>query len=131
MAKNPQKPEAGTSGKITVTYKGIHDSIDYLGYHMPKGKAVEVDEQSARRVMGNSFFDVTGVSEEKPTFDSAEEAIEAERAKHKAEIEELTRLHAEEMERSAESLKAGWKEQHDELVAENERLKAQLAGPDA
>lgn len=127
MAK--EKVPVATGKKITVTYKGVNDSVDYLGVTMRKGEPVEVTEDKARIVKGNAFFDVQGLPDEPETFATADDALEAERAKHDDELAELTRLHSEAMKDQAESLKAGWKQQHDAMQKRIDELEAELKGP--
>lgn len=128
MAKDKAAVPAAAK-KITVTYKGINDSVDYLGVTMKKGEPVEVTEANARIVKGNAFFDVQGLPDDPETFATADEALEAERAKHDDEMAELTRLHSEAMQAQADSLKAGWKQQHDAMQKRIDELEAELAGP--
>lgn len=112
-----------------VTYNGDLDAIDYLGYRMKRGEAVEVDADTAKFLQGNDYFDVEGVDADDPASNVApEDALAAERAAHQAEIDKLNAEHADALSKQAEALKAGWQEQHDALVAENEQLKAQIAG---
>lgn len=129
MAREPKPPVQTGSKKITVTYKGIQDSLDYLGVTMKKGEPVEVSEANARVVKGNPFFEVAGLPDEPETFATAEDAIEAERAKHDEEMAELTRQHSEAMQAQADSLKAGWKQQHDAMQKRIDELEAELKGP--
>lgn len=128
MAKDKAAVPAAAK-KITAEYKGVNDEVHYLGYHWFKGTPIEVSESAARQVKGNAFFDVQGLPDEPETFATADEALEAERAKHDDEMAELTRLHSEAMQAQADSLKAGWKQQHDAMQKRIDELEAELAGP--
>lgn len=113
--------------QASVTYTGDQDSLNYAGYEFKRGEAVDVDEKTARFLRDNDYFEVSGLSAEDPASSVApEDALAAERAAHQTEIDTLNAEHAKAMQDQADSLKAGWKEQYDELVAENEALKAQL-----
>lgn len=128
MAKNNTEKVTAKAARVTVTYKGINNTIDYLGYTMPQGKPVEVDEKTARMLIGNAFFEIAGVQPEAEKFNSTEDALEAEREKHRKEIAELTAQHGRSMEEAAESLKADWENQRNQMQAEIDGLKAQLSG---
>lgn len=123
-----QKAPATAGKKITVTYKGINDSVDYLGTTLVKGVPTEVSEHNARIVKGNAFFEVAGLPDEPETFATAEDALEAERQKHADEMAELTRQHSEAMQAQADSLRAGWKQQHDTMQKRIDELEAELKG---
>lgn len=121
--------KAKKQAQVSVTYQGDLDSIDYQGYTFPRGEAVEVDEGVAKFLASNDYFDVQGVTADDPATGVApEDALAAERAAHQADIDKLNAEHKAAMEAQADSLKAGWQEQYDALVAENEQLKAALAG---
>jgi hypothetical protein len=125
-------PKAKKQAQVSVTYRGDLDAIEYQGYHLPRDEAVEVDEGVAKFLANNDYFDVEGVTPDEPASTVApEDALAAERSAHQAEIDKLNAEHKAAMEAQADSLKAGWQEQHDALVAENEQLKAALAGDQA
>lgn len=112
-----------------VTYIGDLESIDYQGYHLPRGEAVEVDEGVAKFLADNDYFNVEGVTPDDPASGvQPEDALAAERAAHQAEIDKLNAEHADALKAQADALRAGWQEQHDALVAERDALKAQLSG---
>lgn len=123
-------PKAKKQAQVRVTYNGDMEAIDYQGYHLPRGEAVEVDESVAKFLQGNDYFDVEGVTAEDPASTVApEDALAAERAAHQADIEKLNAEHKAAMEAQAESLKAGWEEQHAADQAEIARLNGLLNNP--
>ncbi|MEX3972252.1 hypothetical protein [Paraburkholderia caribensis] len=120
MGKAKKQPQ------VKVTYNGDLDAIDYQGYHMPKGEPVEVDESFAKSLIGNDYFDVEGVEADDPASTVApEDALAAERVKHQAEIDQLNAEHSKALQDQADSLKAGWQEQHDAMQAEIDQLNAE------
>lgn len=122
--------KAKKAATATLTYQGDQEAIDYAGYHLPRGEAVEVDATVAKRFVDHPMFDVSGVSADAPaTAVAPEDALEAERAAHAAEIAQMKADFAKQIEANAESLKAGWEEQHAADQAEIARLKALLNNP--
>lgn len=124
MAKAKKAPTA------TLTYQGDQEAIDYQGYHLPRGEAVEVDEAIAKKFVNHPMFDVSGVTADAPaTAVAPEDALEAERAAHAAELEQAKKDYADQLQKATDSLKAGWEEQHAADQAEIARLNALLNNP--
>lgn len=125
MAKAQKKQDT-----TTLTYTGDLDQVllNEGRYVLPRGEPVEVDAELAKRFADNPYFEAANVPAEDPASTvSADDALAAEREAHQAQLDKLAADHNSALTAQADSLKAGWQEQHDALVAENESLKAQLA----
>lgn len=102
--ENHPDPDA----KATVTYKGENETINYLGVTMERGKPVEVYQHLARRLLGNHFFEVVGVEKELPIANSSDSSLDAERAKHRKEMDELKKKHEIELKKASAGILDGW-----------------------
>lgn len=115
-----------------LTYNGDSESVSLNDgqYVLPRGESVEVDEDTAKRFADNPFFEASGVTPDDPATGVApEDALAAERAAHQAEIDKLNAEHADALKVQADSLKAGWEEQHAADQAEIARLNGLLNNP--
>jgi hypothetical protein len=118
-----------TAARATLTYNGDQDVIEYKGYTLPRGEAVEVDQATAKRLANNPYFEVTGLPDENPAPTSPDEALEAERARHAEELAAVKADFAKQTEETIASLKAGWEEQHKADQDEIARLNGLLTNP--
>jgi hypothetical protein len=116
----------------TLTYNGDLPSVMLNDgqYVLPKGEAVEVDMDTAKRFADNPFFDASNVTTDDPATSVApEDALAAERAAHAAELDQAKKDYAEQLQKATDSLKAGWEEQHAADQAEIARLNGLLNNP--
>ncbi len=117
------------AARVSLTYKGDQESIEYRGYTLPRGEPVEVDLATAKRLAGNPYFEVEGLPDENSTQTSPDEALEAERARHAEELVAVKADFAKQTEETIASLKAGWEEQHKADQDEIARLNGLLTNP--
>lgn len=115
---------------VKLTYTGDLDRATIGQYVLPRGEAVEVDPDTAKRFADNPYFEADGVAADDPAATVApEDALAAERAQHAADLEQAKKEYAEQLQKATDSLKEGWEEQHAADQAEIARLNGLLNNP--